>query len=137
MLRLLTLLGTRGLAVMLTQGQLKRSLARLAASMAALAAVMLLVLIAFGFAIAALFLWLDQYIASHWAALATSGVILSIAGAVLLLLRGTRRHRRPPQANTDVLGDMTSELGDRVARQPRTALIVAMVTGLGLGLWLR
>lgn len=139
MLKLLMLLGAQGISAFMTKAQLRRSLANLATLAAALLAIVTLAAIGLGFAVAALYLWLDRHLDSHWAALLTAGLMLLSAGSGLLALRWTSRrsrHRSRPSA-AEATSDMAGAFTDSVARQPRTALMLALATGLSLGLWLR
>ena len=139
MLKLLMLLGAQGVTALMSTTQLRRSLTNLAVMAAVLLAVLILVAIGLGFAVAALFLWFDRHMDSHLAALLTAGVMLFTAGATLLVLRWTSKRSRPRtrESTTGITNDMASDLAQSVARQPRTALMLAMATGLSLGLWLR
>jgi len=110
--------------------ELRRFRARLVAGAVALSGL----LIALGFAVVGLFLWLTEHMAGWQAALIAALAALAVAGIALLL--GRASGRRPPVREADlaaqIQGIMTQVTKDSEGK-PMTAVTTALAAGIVLG----
>ena len=110
--------------------ELRRLRGRIIAGAVALAGLLL----AIGFAVAALYLWLTTRIEPWQAALLSAAVALGVAGAALLAGKGASRRPRADAADLvaeveRVMAQVTKEAEDR----PKTAVATALAAGIVLG----
>ena len=110
--------------------ELRRVRTRLVAGVIALAAV----LIAFGFAIIGLFLWLTQHMEGWQAALLAALAALVVAG--IAMLAGQSSSRRPARQDADIaaqiqgiMAQVTKESEDKPMAAVATALAAGIVVG--------
>lgn len=136
----------KGHAAHLAKERLRRTMARAVAGLALLLALLLFALMGLAFAVTALFFWLDYHLNAPLAALTVAGIMFGICLLILLVWSlATRRTRPRPPAGNDASGDEAArllaqvgqDLKQSVEKKPGSAVLVALLVGLVVGLWRR
>ena len=123
---------------------MRRYFARLAISIALIVVALVAVLIAVGYFVFALYLWLAEYLVPPAAALAAGGIILVVAVVLALIsskmLRGSKRRSNRDTAAmsaAETAAELGNLFGDRVqgfAQMGRgTSILTALAAGFAVG----
>jgi hypothetical protein len=122
---------------------MRRLIARIATSIALMVIALIAALVALGYFVFALYLWLAEYLVPPAAALVSGGIVLFIALMMVMiagaLLRGSRRRRRDlPTINAaETAAEIGGLLGDKVhgfANLHRgSSLLTALAAGFAVG----
>jgi len=118
---------------------MRRFFGRLAISIALIVVALVALLIAVGYFVFALYLWLVEYLIPPAAAVVAGLIVLVLALVLALILRGSRR-RDPDHAVTkaaEAAAELGSLFGDKVqgfANMGRgTSLLTALAAGFAVG----
>jgi hypothetical protein len=143
-LRLLATVATQAYATHAANQRLKRDFRHYVKLAIAVLVILLLVAVGTGFAIAALFLALAQLWGAPVAAALVAALLFVVALLIALFICS---NAKPPTGKTqarpaaaagegldDILGEGIEALESAVKRDPKTAVLVALVLGLGVGL---
>lgn len=122
---------------------MRRLLARVATSIALMVIALVAVLVALGYFVFALYLWLAEYLVPPAAALVSGCIVLFLALLLVLIaramLRGSKRRRRDLAAMSaeETAAEIGGLLGDRVqgfANLHRgSSLLTALAAGFAVG----
>lgn len=126
------------------QQQAAVSLERRIGAAALVGAAGLLLLVAGVFVAIASYMWLETFMADHWAALCVAGEFV-IAALIVLALAHKKKNPEAGQVRTDPMERLADEMGkaaDRVIdssvrkiqRNPSSAIVGALAAGFVLGL---
>lgn len=122
---------------------MRRYFARLAISIALIVVALVALMIAVGYFVFALYLWLAEYLVPPAAALVAGGVILVVAGVLALIsskmVRGPKRRDRDTSAMSaaETAAELGSLFGDKMqgfAQMGRgTSILTALAAGFAVG----
>lgn len=121
---------------------MRRLIARIATSIALMVIALVAVLVALGYFVFALYLWLAEYLIPPAAALVSGAIVLFVALVMVMiagaLLRGSRRRRRdlPTMNAAETAAEIGGLLGDKVqgfANLRGSSLLTALAAGFAVG----
>jgi hypothetical protein len=120
---------------------MRRLIARVATSIALMLIALVAVLVALGYFVFALYLWLAEYLVPPAAALVSGGIVLFVALLLVMIaramLRGRRRRERDLPLSAEAAAEIGSLFGDKVqgfANLHRgSSLLTALAAGFAVG----